>query len=215
MFTRTTRTNSLYISLKITMSHTWGPSGTMPLGGVIRCIGPPIPGCPETYETTISHQFVPEQCIHVGWLFYSSASYFGPCVSLWSSFKLREVERFLTLSLIKLVHVMYFTRLSDHYCVSKPWEDIHSLSEIFRSVSKCNIYKFSFSYSSLTVTEHVRFFNLCIIYMCSLKEWVVCVNRGVLKDKQISVYYSQLKDLTSNKLILQVSVWPQTNTAFA
>lgn len=32
---------------------------------------------------------------------------------------------------------------------------------------------------------------------------------------KISVYYSQLKDLTSNKLTLQVSVWPQTNTAFA
>lgn len=26
---------------------TCGPSGTMPLGGVMRCIGPPMFGCPE------------------------------------------------------------------------------------------------------------------------------------------------------------------------
>lgn len=31
----------------LTCSDTCGPSGTMPLGGVMRCIGPPIFGCPE------------------------------------------------------------------------------------------------------------------------------------------------------------------------
>lgn len=35
-------------------SPTWGPSGTMPLGGVIRCIGPPMFGCPETQKTVRS-----------------------------------------------------------------------------------------------------------------------------------------------------------------
>lgn len=38
----------------------------MPLGGVIRCIGPPIFGCPEIQKKTLSnynHQFAAEHCI--------------------------------------------------------------------------------------------------------------------------------------------------------
>lgn len=48
-------------TLTINLHHTWGPKGTMPLGGVILCIGPPILGCPGKERKCSQTQF-DEKC---------------------------------------------------------------------------------------------------------------------------------------------------------
>lgn len=42
----------VHFEFQLIWFHTWGPSGTMPLGGVIRCIGPPIFGCPVSQKNS-------------------------------------------------------------------------------------------------------------------------------------------------------------------